>query len=300
MRLFYVILLMLLMASAGPVVAQEGAAPKHDVLAEGTDAGKVRTDNGLRLPLIWCPPGTFMMGQRKKEVTLTTGFWIGKYEVTRTEWREVMNTKPWELEGDNGVGGELPASNIGHTEATNFCDTFTQRERKAGRLPSGWQYALPTEAQWEYACRAGTTDEFYFARTNRPVPNDRAIGRPANSLEQDLMDHAWIFRNTTLGGEVAHLHPVGKKKPNPWGLHDVYGNVHEWCAGAFYDWTVIGGVDPMPTKGAQHEGHPFRPLRGGDFFIYGHTGESNSYSRKGMWKGYGASGFRIGLVRNRE
>ncbi len=96
------------------------------------------------------------------QVTLTTGFWLGQYEVTQAEWRRIMQTAPWSGQDSVKEGDEYSASYISWGGATIFCEKLTKQERAAGRLPAEWEYTLPTEAQWEYACRAGTTFRFSF------------------------------------------------------------------------------------------------------------------------------------------
>ena len=116
----------------------------------------------LSLDMLWCPPGTFYMGSPEGEeardldeglrkVTLTQGFWLGKHEVTQVQWEKIMGNNPSYFQDPR-----LPVEKMSWEGARNFCSQLTERERKAGRLPEGWAYQLPTEAQWEYACRAGT------------------------------------------------------------------------------------------------------------------------------------------------
>ena len=112
--------------------------------------------------------------------------------------------------GDNPSrfkGPDLPVESVSWHEAMAFCEKLTQREREAGRLPEGYEYTLPTEAQWEYACRAGTTTRFSFGDS-----------------DSDLGDYGWYGGNSSYT-----THPVGEKLANPWGLYDMHGNVQEWC-----------------------------------------------------------------------
>ena len=113
--------------------------------------------------MLWVEPGSFTMGSPTSEpgrgpdenehnVTLTTGFYLGKYEVTQAQYQAVMSASPSNFSGNN-----RPVEMVYWSHATNFCTTLTQLEQNAGRLPAGWAYVLPTEAEWEYACRAGTT-----------------------------------------------------------------------------------------------------------------------------------------------
>jgi len=223
---------------------------------EGTKAGQVRRENGLKTKLIWCPPGKFRMGSPKDEtgrnsdenqvqVTLAKGFWLGQHEVTQAEWQRVMQTTPWSGKAYVKEGDDYPATYVSWNEAMKFCEKLTEQERSAGRLPSGWQYTLPTEAQWEYACRAGTRTRFSFG-------ND----------DSDLSDYAWwcgIFGEGNAKSEQ-YAHTVGQKKLNPWGLSDMHGNVWEWCRD-WYGEELAGGTDPLgPSRGS------VRVFRGGSWF----------------------------------
>jgi len=175
------------------------------------------------MEMVWCPPGTFMMGSPEEEegrnsgetlhqVTLTKGFWMAKYEVTRRQWNSVM-----EHDSSPFAGDELPMQLFSH-DAQNFCEK------------TGLQ--LPTEAQWEYACRAGS--EGRFGGTGNP----------------DEM--GWY-------GENGRPHPVGQKSPNAWGLHDMHGNMWEFCA----DWDgedYSGDAVTDPTGPATGDA---RVMRGG-------------------------------------
>jgi formylglycine-generating enzyme required for sulfatase activity len=183
---------------------------------------------GATIEMVWCPPGSFLMGSPESEggrvpweaqhpVTLTRGFWMARTELTAGQWRSVTGEKPSHYKGD-----DLPAVGISQPMAKQFCE-------RAG-------LQLPTEAQWEYACRAGSTGP--FAGTGKP----------------DSM--GWFKDNS--GGA---LHPVGQKKPNAWGLFDMHGNANEWCAGYFLmHYEKDSPVDPVgPADGFE------RPIRGGDF-----------------------------------
>jgi formylglycine-generating enzyme required for sulfatase activity len=222
----------------------------------GSKAGQIRADNGLKMKLVWCPPGTFTMGSPQDEegrnsdenqvqVTLTKGFWLGQCEVTQGEWRRVMQMTPWSGKEYVKEGDDYPATYVSWNDATKFCEKLTKMARSAGRLPSDWQYTLPTEAQWEYACRAGTTTRFSFG-------ND----------ESGLSDYAWwggiLGDGNAKSAQYAHM--VAQKKPNPWGLSDMHGNVWEWCRD-WYAEKLEGGTDPPgPSRGS------VRVFRGGSWF----------------------------------
>jgi formylglycine-generating enzyme required for sulfatase activity len=189
------------------------------------------------------PPGEFGRGSNEGpvDVTLSRGFWMGKFEVTQREWQRVMKTtlrqqKDKVLIGEVvGEGPDHPIYFVSHEEAEEFCRRFTESEREAGRLPAGWEYRLPTEAEWEYACRAGTTTTYSF-------------GSDASALK----DFAWYVGNSGLTS-----HPIGQRRPNAWGLHDMLGNVGEWCADGYGE-KLVGGPDPRGSSQA-----PYRVIRGG-------------------------------------
>jgi formylglycine-generating enzyme required for sulfatase activity len=202
--------------------------------------------------LVFIPPGTFRMGSPTNEmdrydwegpqtaVTISRGFWMGKYEVTQGEYLAVMGSNPSYFSTNNGYADGLsrPVEQVSWFDATTYCDSFTQRERAAGRTATNSLYRLPTEAEWEYACRGWTSTRFSYGDD------------PGHT---NLTNYAWYGDNS--GGTT---HPVGQKLPNPWGLYDMHGNVEEWCQ----DWfdTYPGGIalDPQgPAAGSS------RVIRGG-------------------------------------
>ena len=135
---------------------------------DGTRAGEEKTIAGVRL--CWCPPGRFTMGsprgeperrpgEDQVEVTLTRGFWAAKYEVTQGDWKRVVGKLPGDLTAELPEGNDYPVGNVNFAEAEAFCRRLTEMARRSGELPECWEFRLPTEAQWEYACRAGTTTD---------------------------------------------------------------------------------------------------------------------------------------------
>jgi formylglycine-generating enzyme required for sulfatase activity len=228
--------------------ADEPAGKKvSDSSFAGTKAGQQIADNVLLTSLVWIPPGKFVMGsppteaehranEGPVEVTLTSGFWLGKYVVTQSEWENMMHTTPWRGQKDVLEGDNYPASFISWDDAMKFCDRLTQYERGEGRLPAGWRYTLPTEAQWEYACRAGTTTAFSFGDDGSMFGN-----------------YGWYDGNTVRRGE-RFAHAIGQKQPNTWGLCDMHGNVYEWCRdrGDSAIGRLPGGTDPQgPATGSR-------------------------------------------------
>ena len=170
----------------------------------------------INLQLVKIPGGAFTMGSTSKdpdrnddeaplsELTMIEPFYMGKYEITQAQWLAVMQSNP-----SYRHGLELPLDSVSWMEAMEFCRRLTERAHTSGKLPLGFEYALPTEAQWEYACRAGSETRFYHGND----PEYLSLGRYA------WYDH--VSRDRT--------HPVGQKTPNDWGLHDMHGNVWEWC-----------------------------------------------------------------------
>ena len=162
--------------------------------------------NSVGMKLAYIPPGEFTMGSPESErhrisnetqrrVAFKKAFRIGVTEVTQEQWREIMGTAPSYFKGD-----ELPVERVTWQDADEFCRRLSAKENK--------RYRLPSQAEWEYACRAGTTTTYHTGK------DEKALG-----------EAGWYRRN---GGNRSH--PVGKKKSNPWGLYDMHGNVSEWCA----------------------------------------------------------------------
>ncbi|MEM1186721.1 MAG: formylglycine-generating enzyme family protein [Planctomycetota bacterium] len=295
--------------SRGPAASLAGRAQSLPAVP----AGQKRSDNGLSMQLVWCPPGSFLMGshepaeavaeiqggddeeyedeQPQHRVILTEGFWIGKCEVTQAEWISVMGTRPW---GPDPYASDRPgaaATYIAWHDAAEFCRRLTAREQRSGRLPASERYTLPTEAQWEYACRAGTSTRWSFGDSDEDL-SDHAWSK-TYSLDHEALDLLDLGDND---GEInpSDSHDVGKKLDNAWGLHDTHGNVCEWCQ----DWynkqyyQKSPGVNPQgPASGE------FRVLRGGAW-TYG-PAETRSAARLGTLAGNCSDdiGFRVALVK---
>jgi formylglycine-generating enzyme required for sulfatase activity len=230
---------------------------------EGSRAGQ-HWVNGLGMVFCWCPPGKFTMGLAESdsdatqdaeqvEVTLTKGFWIAKYECTQKEYYRIRQRGP--LLDTAFIHRNAPLTNL--ADGSLVVRTLNEAERKAGRLPAGWEYALPTEAQWEYACRAGSQGRYCFGDSESQLP------RYANFADKSLYETSGTFyyASTNVDDSIgAHPTVVGNYLPNAWGLHDVHGNVSEWCRD-YYNPKLPGGVDPFSAK--QSDGHDIRSLRGG-------------------------------------
>jgi formylglycine-generating enzyme required for sulfatase activity len=222
----------------------------------GSNAGEEREVAALKL--CWCPPGRFRMGsppdeperrpdEAQVEVTLTKGFWVGKYEVTQGQWQRVMGAFPHQQ--PPGEGDDFPVVEVNYGEAEAFCHKLTERARQSGNLPGGWAFRLPTEAQWEYACRAGATTATSFG--------DKLSSRQANFQGQP-------YHGAGKGPSLRRASAVGSYPANAWGLRDMHGNVYEWCRD-WYHQQLPGGDDPDLSlrKGAMNRDGTFSRVRRG-------------------------------------
>jgi len=203
---------------------------------------------GAKIEMVWINPGTFTMGSPDNEsgreinevplhrVSIMRGFWLGKYELTQSQWESVMNTSPWEGQVFVKKAPNHPAVYISWNDIQAFISKINDAEKAA-------IYRLPTEAEWEYSCRAGTENPHSF-----------------NYEKHKLEDHAWYGKNTyDLGNMYAHA--VGQKLPNPWGLYDMHGNVWEWVQDYYGPYSDEVQTDPKgPDFGSN------RIFRGGSFY----------------------------------
>jgi formylglycine-generating enzyme required for sulfatase activity len=171
-----------------------------------------------------------------REATITDGFWLSKYELTLSQ--RVARRGPGRTIARHKLD---PMTMINHDDAKRMTRTFSESERKVGRLSNDWQYSLPTEEQWEYAARAGTSTRFYFGNDIKTLPLH------ANFADKTFYDTGDIYSNAahrTLDDGAAKLTHVGSYATNPWGLHDMYGNVAEWCI----NYAVRGGGWPSVAQ----------------------------------------------------
>jgi serine/threonine protein kinase len=192
--------------------------PGGQPVGEGSRAGEERDDNALKMKFCWCPtrliPGPPRSPGIHSQGFHMPGFWMGKYEVTQSEWARLMAMPAHAL--DKGKGDRHPIYYVSHDDATEFCRKLTELERKAGRLPAGWAYQLPTDEQWEYACRAGTTTATAFG--------DKLDSTQAN------FNGDWPHNGAPKGPNLQKAVQVGSYRPNAWGLYDMHGNVKEFTA----------------------------------------------------------------------
>ncbi len=321
-----------------------GSLHAEAVAMEGSKPGQSRSDNEVKMPLRWCPPGEFIMGSPKDEpgrddyetphkVTLTKGFWMGETEVTQGQWLAVtnfslsaqaqkmlddenlypVNGKQMTLRDASKAGDgmdviasvcaatapNIPIYYVSWDDVTDFCIQLTIKERSSNRLPAGWRYALPTEAQWEYACRAGTTTATYAG-------NMKVLGENNAKVLNDI---AWYGGNSSVGykgagwttvnwpnqafpGKFAGPRRVGQHKANAWGLKDTLGNLYEWVADFSALYTEADVVDPLgPATGVNH------PYRGGAWKHYATMSRAaKSFEAPPTYR-VNDLGFRVALVR---
>jgi formylglycine-generating enzyme required for sulfatase activity len=217
------------------------------------------------MAMVWCPPGKFLMGspvsepgrlsnETQHEVTLTLGFWLGKYEVTQAQWQALMGKNPARFKEKKVVWKHLWRWNIPiwrHDFLPGYrnlpVESVNWNDSQAFCRQAGLGFRLPTEAEWEYACRAGSSG---------PYAGTGVLG-----------EMAWHPGNS--GGKT---HRVGSKRPNAWGLYDMHGNVGEWCLDLFGRYPP-SMIDPVGTGEYQF-------LRGGSWVVYEQDCRS---ARRSLW-----------------
>lgn len=255
----------------------------HASEKNGAETLKFMLPRGVPLEVVWVPAGTFQMGRAPGEeggndredpqhtVKITAGFWLGKYEVTKAQWSALINTTPWK--GQEGVWyhPESPAVFVSWHDAKLFIEELNRHTARTFRLPS--------EAEREYATRAGTTTRFYWGED----VGYRQVG-----------EYAWYKENTLDIGR-GFAHPVGQKLPNPWGLYDMSGNAWEWCEDDFHE-----NYTNAPRNGAPWRDTPRAAQRvggGGAWDGFGHHLRSAGRRYANFpTKKQDTVGFRVALV----
>ena len=268
------LLLMLLIATGcdDSTQTEQAAEPVPSDLAV-IELPSITNTIGMKLNLI--PAGSFMMGspdtekdrddgEHQHKVTISKAFYMQTTEVTQGQWKAVMGTEPWKGKGSVKEGPNYAAAYVSWDDAVAYCKKLSEKESKT--------YRLPTEAEWEYACRAGTQTEWSFGDD-----------------EGDLGDYAWYKENAFSAGE-RYAHQVELKKPNAFGLYDMHGNVFEWCHDIFHldYYKQSPEQDPRgPTRGS------VRVIRGGSWI----SGTSLTRSAYRAWlvtgSSYYSTGFRL-------
>ncbi len=228
------------------------------------------------------PAGTFLMGSNAPsgppyfgsigpvhQVTISYPFWMGQYEVTQAEYQALTGTNPSFFSG-----ASRPVEQVTWLSARAYCAALTAQQ--AGNLPAGYEYRLPTEAEWEYACRAGTTTEFHYGA--------------ALFCNQARFWFSYHTNPPAYCGNSNGTVPVGSYAPNAFGLYDMHGNVLEWCLDSYASYSSAAVTDPFVTGG------PDRVLRGGSW--YDDSGVCRSAHRDSFDPGLTFSdfGFRVVLA----
>ncbi len=301
-----------------PTIPLGGKAASTDLL--GKKAGQERDDNGLRLALVWCPAGKFTMGSPKKEkgrsefedqtsVELSDGFWTGKYEVTQKQYEQVMGSNPSAFTAGGRQNArvaseateQFPVDSVSYDDAFGFCRKLTDQERQNGQLPANWEFSLPTEAQWEYACRAGSKTPFAYggslngrdANCDGLSPYGPNAKKAPYASPTDDPAVGGPGHRATKGAYLNRTAKVGSYSPNAWGLYDMHGNVFEWCRD-WFEKKLPGGRDPEVSAGAKN-----RVIRGGTYnseAVGCRSAARNGYAPETR---FDLNGFRVVLVRVR-
>ena len=227
--------------------------------------------NSIGMKLVLVHPGSFTMGspveevgrfrnETSQKVTLSKSYYLGAYEVTQGEYEKVMGANPSSFKG-----AKNPVEMVSWDDAVSFCKKLSEmpEEKAAGR-----SYRLPTEAEWEYACRAGSTTSYSFGET-----------------AESLREYAWFVE-----GREGKTHPVGLEKPNRWGLYDMHGNVWEWCQDWYADYPPDASTDPLgPNAGS------LRVYRGGGWINFAALCRSASRYAVAPSHRVNSLGFRLAL-----
>jgi len=256
----------------------------------------VTLSNSVQLDLVWIPPGEFNMGSPKSEkgrqrdevyhsVTISKGFWMSKYEVTQAQWQAVTGNNSSDFINNDNVRirkqtsvqvadsaasrgrGSLPVDSVSYNDVQDFIKRLNRQ--------TAMIFRLPTEAEWEYACRAGTTTPFHYGDSLSSAMANFDGRHPYNAAKG-------VFRGETV--------PVGSFKPNAFGLYDMHGNIWEWCRDWYGPYSPKPVTDPVGPKSGV-----YRVLRGGCWFGDGNYCRS-AYRDKGFPdKRVGLIGFRLVL-----
>ncbi len=272
---------------------RRGVRPADLRAFAGRTAGEPRSIADI--PFCWCPPGEFVMGSPPSEperradeervaVTLTRGFWAAKFETTQGQWKRIVGALPGPLTTELPEGDDYPVGNVNFAEAEQFCAKLTALAQQRGELGSDWEVRLPTEAQWEYACRAGTTTATAFG--------ERLGITQANIIEP--------YNGGEAGPALHRVAKVGSYPANAWGLCDMHANTFEWCRD-WYHAKYPGGVDPdlhdaLATAQQNRDGTWSRSRRGGAWTDEGWACRSAFRLKFEPERRYDHIGFRVVAV----
>ena len=242
----------------------------------------------LGMDLVWIESGTFTMGSPVTEqsrlptegphtrINLSRGFWAGQYEVTQIQYFQITKENPSQY-----IGNNHPVDTLTWNNAVSYCQALTKREREANRLPEGYIYRLPTEAEWEYLCRAGTATPFHFGEEASGL-NGNFKGTYPRDFEEATKKDARAY------GTVE----VGSFEANAFMLYDMHGNVSEWCSD-YFNSRLAGGVK---TDWSGPSSGDFRVIKGGSWEDFAHLCRSAARDRKSEETKSDAQGMRIILA----
>jgi len=257
----------------------------------GGEGRAIEVAEGVEMEFCWVPPGHFLMGSEEDElgrygdegpvaeVVMTRGFWLGKYAVMQGEWKAVMGSQPSRFDRDR-VGVETTRHPVEQVSWLDICGDEGRRGGFLGRVnlvaPEGWRFDLPSEAEWEYACRAGA----------RSALNSGEELASTHGWCRNLGRVAWYDANS--GGRT---HEVGELSPNAWGLYDMHGNVWEWCRDCYRDsYDGHRSADPEGPPGGA-----WKVYRGGSFANNARRCRSAYRIRYGPGLRFRGIGFRLSL-----
>ncbi|MBL8801222.1 MAG: formylglycine-generating enzyme family protein [Planctomycetes bacterium] len=208
-----------------------------------------------------------------RQVTISYCFWMGATEVTQAQYAALMGTNP-----SNFPGANNPVEQVSWFDAQAYCAALTAQQSAQGAVPQGYEYRLPTEAEWEYACRAGTTSEFN-------VGASLLCNQAMFSYSYHSNSHCW-----NVSGPLPGPRPAGSYAPNAWGLYDMHGNVWEWCLDSVATYSASPVTDPFVASG------PGRVIRGGGWYDYSIVCRSAFRNYRGPGDANDYLGFRVVLA----
>jgi sulfatase modifying factor 1 len=266
---------------------QESGQDDQQDPAENNAGDTYIVQGASNMEMIWVVPGTFTMGsptseegrssdENQHEVTLTKGFWLGKYEVTQAQYEAIMTGNAG---GSSATPSRFsnnpnrPVETVSWNDVQVFLTRLNAAEEAAGRLPAGMAYQLPTESEWEYACRAGTTTAFSWGDT-------------ASSTQANF----YPYGGAAKGPKLNRTTDVGQYAANPWGFHDMHGNVLELCADWYGNYPTVAVNNPVgPADGS------YRVFRGGAWLDSALDARSAYRARSGPAYSDSNLGFRLSL-----
>lgn len=285
MRSLYLVRVAVLALCLFPVASITHAAEKRNGTCNAISSvpkqiETIKLADNVPLKMVWIPAGTFLMGRYANEqdtyhdeapqhqVIVSQGFWMGKYAVTKAQWKAVMGTEPWAGKKFVCPDAKSPAVYISWEAAQTFIAKLN--------ATTGKVFRLPTESEWEYACRAGTTTRFYWGDDPECTDIDR---------------YGW-WRGNVVISKKQFARPVGHKRPNAWGLFDMSGNVFQWCQ----DWYGVYPNGPVTDPTGAVSG-TLRVQRGGSWHRVAGTCRSARRGRETPDTALPESGLRLVMER---